>query len=98
MSRKLLVVIEGGVITGAKAISPEACVIDSSFRCDLETLIREFVPEQILPTLHRTIVCRLGECPVIPGAGDPDDRSTGGSRSSREAEEMGALPQLRSPV
>ncbi len=30
-------------------------------------------------------------------AGDPDDRSTGGSRSIREAEEKGALPPLRSP-
>ncbi len=97
MRGKVLVVIEGGQIIVAKAISPGACVIDPASRIDVETLLREFVPEEIQPALHRTIVNRLGECPVYPEAGDPGDRSTEGSRSTREAEEKGALPPLRSP-
>ena len=97
MKGKLLVVIEGGQIIVAKAISPGACVIDPASWIDVETLVREFVPEEILPALHRAIVNRLGECPMYPEAGDPGDRSTEWSRSSREAEEKGALPPLRSP-
>ena len=97
MKGRLLVVIDEGKITGAKPISPGACVIDPASRIDVETLIREFVPEEILPSLHRAIVNRLGECPMYPEAGDPGDRSTKGSRSSREAEEKGALPPLCSP-
>ena len=72
MTGKLLVVVEGGQIIDAKLIAPEACVIDPASRIDVETLIREFVPEEILPALHRTIVARLGECPVITAAGDPE--------------------------
>lgn len=70
MTGKLLVVVEGGQIIDAKLIAPEACVIDPASRIDVETLIREFVPEEILPALHRTIVARLGEFLVITGAGD----------------------------
>jgi hypothetical protein len=88
---------KGGQIIVAKAISPGACVIDPASRIDVETLVREFVPEEILPALHRAIVHRLGECPMVPAAGDLGDRSTEGNRSTREAEEKGALPPLRSP-
>ena len=97
MKGRLLVVIDEGQITDAKPISPGACVIDPASRIDVETLIREFVPEEILPTLHRAIVNRSGECPMYPEARDPGDRSTEGSRSSQDAEEKGALPPLRSP-
>ena len=97
MKWRLLVVIDEGQITNAKPIPPGACVIDPASRIDVEPLIREFIPEEILPALHRAIVNRLGECPMHPEAGDPGDRSTEGSRSSREAEKKGALPPLRSP-
>lgn len=55
MRGKLLVVIAGGLITEAKAISPEVCVIDPASRIDLETLIREFVPDNIIPCLFQVV-------------------------------------------
>lgn len=60
-------------------------------RSDVETLVREFVPEQILPIFHRTIVNRLGNVWYK----EPGTRAD--VKSSREAEEKGALPPLRSP-
>ena len=65
---RILVGIEGEQISEAVAIPLGACVIDPASRIDVETFVREFVPEEILPTLHRAIVDRLGECPG--GGGD----------------------------
>ena len=60
---RILVGIEGEQISEAVAIPLGACVIDPASRIDVETFVREVVPEEILTTLHRAIVDRLGESP-----------------------------------
>lgn len=57
---RFLGVLEGGKISQARPVEPEVSLIRAGDRLDMETLVREFVPDAILPDLLRVIETRLG--------------------------------------